>query len=214
MDGALIDGRGAGAPGWDLGARDAQINGRPQRIEPLAHEAVGQDLATLITGVQDSIGAYHPPVINEYFRTVAKHPDVFRRQLEMGTTLFTGRLAPRERELAVLRIAWLLGAPYEWGEHVVIAKRCGATAEEVERATQGSIAPGWSPHEAAILAGVEELLADQSMSDQTWATLAATWDEARLIEFLTMVGQYVATALVQNALRIRLSEGNPGLTRR
>lgn len=213
MDGSLIDGRG----GWDpeaLAERDTEINGAPQRIEPLAHEAVAGDLAALITGVQDSIGAYHPPQINDYFRTVAKHPEVFRRQLEMGTTLFTGRLSPRDRELAVLRIAWLLGAPYEWGEHVVIAKRYGMTTNEVERVTQGSAAPGWSEHEAAILAGVEELLSRQSISDQTWATLAATWDEAQLIEFPTMVGQYVSTALVQNALRIRLSEGNPGLTRR
>ena len=213
MDGSLIDGRG----GWDpeaLAARDAEINGAPQRIEPLAHDAVSADLAALITGVQDSIGAYHPPQINDYFRTVAKHPEVFRRQLEMGTTLFTGRLSPRDRELAVLRIAWLLGAPYEWGEHVVIAKRYGVTTDEVERVTQGSTAPGWSAHEAAILAGVEELLSNQSIRDETWATLAATWDEARLIEFPTMVGAYVATALVQNALRIRLSEGNPGLTRR
>jgi alkylhydroperoxidase family enzyme len=213
MDGSLIEGRG----GWDsdaLAARDAEINGRPQRIEPLAPDDVGGGLPELIHQVQDSIGAYRPPVINEYFRTVAKHPDVFRRQLEMGTTLFTGRLAPRERELAVLRIAWLLGAPYEWGEHVVIAKRYGVTTDEVERVTQGSAAPGWSGHEAAVLAGVEELLSSQSIRDETWATLAASWDEARLIEFPTMVGQYVATALVQNALRIRLSEGNPGLTRR
>lgn len=213
MDGSLIDGRGR----WDpagLAARDAEINGQPQRIDPLAPDAVPHELAALITDVQTSIGSVPPPEIHEYFRTVAKHPDVFRCQLQMGTALFTGRLAPRERELAVLRIAWLLGAPYEWGEHVVIAKRYGMTADEVERATQGATAPGWSEHEAAILGGVEELLSRQSICDETWATLARTWDEAQLIEFPVMVGQYVATAMVQNALRIRLSEGNPGLTRR
>lgn len=213
MDGSLIDGRGGRDP-EALAARDAEINGRPQRIEPLAAGDVDSDLEALTFEVQDSIGAYRPAMMNEYFRTVAKHPEVFRRQLEMGTTLFTGRLSPRDRELAVLRIAWLLGAPYEWGEHVVIAKRYGMTTNEVERVTQGSTAPDWSEHEAAILAGVEELLSSQSIRDETWATLANSWDEARLIEFPTMVGQYVATALVQNALRIRLSEGNPGLTRR
>ena len=202
MDGSLI------------GGRDAEINGAPQRIPPLAPDAVDPDLEALTFKVQDSIGAYRPPEMNEYFRTVARHPEIFRRQLEMGTTLFTGRLASRERELAVLRIAWLLGAPYEWGEHVVIAKRCGVTPDEVERATQGSTAPGWGEHEAAILGGVEELLSRQSICDETWATLARTWDEAQLIEFPVMVGQYVATALVQNALRIRLSPGNPGLSRR
>jgi hypothetical protein len=32
------------------------------------------------------------------------------------------------------------------------------TVEEIERATQGSIAAGWSDHEGAILRAVEELL--------------------------------------------------------
>lgn len=213
MDGSLIDGRG-GRDAAALAARDAEINGKPQRIQPLAPDEMGGDLETLISEVQDSVGAYKPPVIHEYFRTIAKHQDIFRCQMRMGAMLFTGQLAPRDRELAVLRIGWLLGAPYEWGEHVVIAKRYGVSADEVERVTQGSAAPGWSAHEAAILAGVEELLSRQSLSDETWATLAESWDEAQLIEFPTMVGQYVATAMVQNALRIRLSEGNPGLTRR
>ncbi|WP_165190227.1 carboxymuconolactone decarboxylase family protein [Caulobacter soli] len=213
MDGSLIDARG----GWDaaaLAARQAEINGRPQRIEPLANDEVGEDLQALITDILASISAYQPVEIDAYFRTVAKHPEVFRRQMEMGTTLFTGRLSPRDRELAVLRIAWLLRAPYEWGEHVVIAKRYGMTTDEVERVTQGSAAPGWSEHEAAVLSGVEELLSRQAISDETWAALAATWDEAQLIEFPIMVGQYVATALVQNALRIRLNDTNPGLGRR
>jgi alkylhydroperoxidase family enzyme len=213
MAGSLIDSRS----GWDpeaLAARAAEIGGEPQRIEPLAHDEVGDGLPALIAGVQDAIGAVPPPQINEYFRTIAKHPELFRRHLEMGKALFSGRLTPRDRELAVLRIAWLLGAPYEWGEHVVIAKRYGVTPEEVERVTHGSTAPGWTAHEAAILDGVQELLSRQSISDATWATLAERWDEAQLIEFPMMVGAYIATALVQNALRIRLSEGNPGLTRR
>ncbi len=213
MDGSLIN----ACNGWDpkaLAARAAEINGGPQRIQPLAPDGMGPELEALIDDLHGSIGAYKPEVIDAYFRTVAKHPEVFRRQMEMGTTLFTGRLSPRERELAVLRIAWLLGAPYEWGEHVVIAKRYGMTADEVERVTAGSSAPGWSPHEAAVLSGVEELLSRQAIRDETWATLAAAWDEARLIEFPIMVGQYVATALVQNALRIRLNDTNPGLSRR
>lgn len=213
MDGSLIGRKGD----WDaasLAARDAEINGAPQRIEPLAPDGLGPELEALIEEVQAPIGAYRPPVIHEYFRTVAKHPEVFACQMRMGAVLFTGRLDPRDRELAILRIGWLLGAPYEWGEHVVIAKRYGMSDEEVERATQGSTAPGWTPHQAAILAGVEELLSSQSLSDETWAALAAVWDEPRLIEYLAMVGQYVATALIQNALRVRLSEGNPGMTRR
>jgi hypothetical protein len=78
----------------------------------------------------------------------------------------------------------------------------------------GSSAPGWTEHDAAILRAVEELIGEQMISDATWATLARTWNEQQLIEFPMMVGQYVATAFVQNALRIRLAPDNPGLTLR
>ena len=62
--------------------------------------------------------------------------------------------------------------------------------------------------------GVEELIGDQVLSDETWDTLAKSWDQAQLIEFPMMVGQYVATAFVQNTLRVRLAPDNPGLNHR
>ena len=77
-----------------------------------------------------------------------------------------------------------------------------------------SLAAGWSVHDAAILRGVEELIANKALSDETWNTLAQSWDEAQLFEFPMMVGQYVAIAFVQNSLRIRLAEDNPGLSHR
>ena len=58
------------------------------------------------------------------------------------------------------------------------------------------------------------MLSTQTVSDETWALLAATWDEQQLLEFPMMVGQYVCTAIVQNTLRIRLEKDNPGLTYR
>ncbi|CAN7216316.1 carboxymuconolactone decarboxylase family protein [Phenylobacterium sp. LjRoot225] len=213
MDGSLID-RRSGCDREAIAARTAEINGMPQRIEPLASEELSAESRDLIHRLGASVGTTGDRENTEYFRTMLKHPELFRRQLEMGLALFTGRLPPRERELAVLRIAWLMQAPYEWGEHVLIGKRCGLTPEEIERVVQGAGAPGWSEADAAILCGVEELLSRQAISDGTWATLAKTWDEPQLIEFSIMVGQYVATAMVQNALRMRLTGENPGLTHR
>ncbi len=213
MEGALVDKRSK----WDVhavAAREAEICGRPQRIEPLAEEELSGELVELMRSVGASIGETGERQNTEYFRTLLKHPEVLRRQLEIGQTLFTGRLPARSRELAVLRIAWLLQAPYEWGEHVHIAKRYGVTADEVRRVVEGSAAAGWNEADAAVLRAVEELLTRQAIADETWAALAQIWDEAQLIEFPMMVGQYVSTALVQNALRMRLTKENPGLTHR
>jgi alkylhydroperoxidase family enzyme len=162
-------------------------------------------------------GAGAGPVVDtapEYMRMMIRHPRLFRSQMDMGTTLYNGVLPPVERELAILRVGWLCGAPYEWAQHVGIAGRLGMSAQTIERARQGSSAEGWTVHERAILAGVEELLEDKALSDVTWDVLARSWDEEQLIEFPMMVGQYVATAYVQNSLRVRLEGCEEGLARR
>jgi alkylhydroperoxidase family enzyme len=196
---------------FDIATREAHVVGSGPRITAVSGEEIDEASRALIVAVRAGAGA--PPMLEvpEYMRTVVKHPDIFRCQMEMGAALFRGRIPPRERELAVLRVGWLCRAPYEWGQHVAIGYRVGLGAQEIARVRTGSAAPGWSEHEAAILRGVEELIDDKALSDATWDTLARTWDEAQLIEFPMMVGQYVATAYVQNSLRIPLEGGNPGL---
>jgi 4-carboxymuconolactone decarboxylase len=197
----------------DVEARMAQIVGGPPRIGPLDREQLSEAQVELIGALRSSAGAAIGDV-PEYFLITVKHPALFRGQMEMAKVLFTGTIPARERELAVLRVGWLCQAPYEWGEHVDIAKRHGVTPDEVERVVQGSSAPGWGEHDAAILRGVEELLADYAISDETWHVLAQGWSEQQLLEFPMLVGAYVGTAMQQNALRMRLAGDNPGLSHR
>lgn len=203
-----------GSIDFDIAQREAHVVGDGPRILALHNDEVDAQSRALVDSVRAGAGAGPATIIPDYMRTVIKHPEIFRCQMEMGAVIFNGRIPARERELAILRCGWLSRAPYEWGEHVDIGKRYGLTDEEVERVTQGSSAPGWSEHDAAVLRGVEELIGDQALSDETWNALAKSWDEAQLIEFPMMVGQYVATAFVQNSLRIRLAPDNPGLSNR
>ena len=196
-----------------IARREADVVGE-QRIAELDESEVDAESRDIIRTIRGSTGGAADSVIPGYMRTVIKHPALFRAQMQMGTTIFKGALPQRERELAVLRIGWLLRAPYEWGEHVDIGKRYGITPEEIEAVILGSTAPNWNEHDRAILTAVEELLGNQMISDATWARLAKSWDERQLIEFPMMVGQYVATAFVQNSLRITLAPDNPGLTYR
>jgi alkylhydroperoxidase family enzyme len=198
----------------DIAARENHVIGSGPRIAPLSGKEVDPASLKLVNDVRAGAGA--PPVaadnVPEYMLIAMKHPEIFASQMVMGTALYNGRIPPRERELAILRIAWLTQSPYEWGQHVAIAQRVGMNLDEVHRAREGSSAAGWNAHEAAILRGVEELLADYALSDTTWDILAHSWDEAQLLEFPMMVGQYIATALVQNSVRIPMESGNPGLS--
>lgn len=201
---------------FDVDARMAQIAGKPQRVGMLAFEDLSEDQLDMINRLRAGAGAGPATAENipEFFLVAVKHPALFRHQVEGGTTFYNGTIPKRDRELAILRLAWLCGAPYEWGEHVDIAKRYGVAAEEIERATQGSAAAGWSEHDAAIQRAVEELLDDKMISDATWDTLAKNWSEQQLMEFPMLIGAYIATAFQQNSLRLRLAPDNPGLSHR
>ena len=221
--------------------RQAQVLGDGPRIPPLRVEEFSDDLTRIVLqmiAVNTAIDARAKEEltdllpagrdartaaqqleqlqnISEIVLTMLRHPELFMRQTEIGVQLLgQGTLSARDRELAVLRIGWLCQAPYEWGEHVHIARKVGLDSADIERITQGSQAPGWSEHERAILCAVEELYADAMISDATWAILSKQLDERQLIELPIVIGQYQTVAYYQNSLRLRLHEGNLGLAQR
>lgn len=153
--------------------------------------------------------------VTTMYRVMLHNPHLVRGFRPIGEYfLLHGRLSVRDRELMVLRVAWLCQAPYEWGEHVKIAKKAGLSSKEIEQITQGSSGTDWNDRDRALLKSVEELKETAMISDATWEALAKTFDEEQLVEVPMLVGQYMATAFWQNALRIPLREGNAGLTAR
>jgi 4-carboxymuconolactone decarboxylase len=199
---------------FEIQPRETQVIGTGPRIEAIPDAEIPAQLRAVVNETRASIGLGPANPLPEYTRLIAKSPSIFRAHMEMGTAIFSGKIPPQERELAILRVGWVSGAPYEWGEHVKIAKRFGVTPEAVERVTRGSSAAGWTEHEAAILRGVEQLILDQTLDDHTYATLGRQWSEAQLIEYLMLIGHYVTTAFIQNSLRARLAHGNSGLAAR
>lgn len=203
-----------GRGGYETAQRHGQVLADGPRIEAIPNDQIDAQSWDLVNTLRAAAGAPPTDEMPAFMRLMAKHPPIFHRQMEMGNVLFNGRISPREREIAVLRISWLAGAAFEWGEHVEIGKRAGLSSEEIERITHGSSAAGWNEHDAAILRAVEESLADFAISDGTWATLARSWDEQQLIELPMMIGQYLTTAFLLNSLHVQLGAGNKGLDHR
>jgi alkylhydroperoxidase family enzyme len=121
-----------------------------------------------------------------------------------GHILSSSTLTPRDRELAILRVAALRDADYEWEQHVVIAGGAGIADEEIERVRAGADAPGWSEHDAAMLLAVDELVADAMVSDVTWGKLAETFDTQQLMDFVFTVGAYDLLAMAFRSFGIEL----------
>jgi alkylhydroperoxidase family enzyme len=187
-----------------------------QRIAPLHPDEFGPEATDVLTEMRTVMGVPPTDSVPDSVATMLRHPILYSSYASLARQLMmSGSLAARDRELVILRNAWICQAPFEWGEHVAIGKRvAGLTSEEIDRVTAGSVTPGWSDHERALLRAVEELHESAIISDETWDILAQSFDEKELIEILIVVGQYTCIAFVQNSLMVRLRPENPGLSAR
>jgi 4-carboxymuconolactone decarboxylase len=175
------------------------------RIAPAPAQGNPEELQSLL----DTLGRPPRPAPN-LFLTLARHPVLLRDWLPLGSRLLLGsRLPPRDRELVILRTAWLCGCEYEWGHHVRIGARAGLTDDEVADVRDPSAAR-WSGHDAAVLRATGELVSGHTVSQATWDALARTYDDAELIEFTMLAGHYVMLAGLLNAARVARDAGTAG----
>jgi 4-carboxymuconolactone decarboxylase len=178
----------------------------PPRIEPLPESEWEGDIADVLNALPP--GADAP--IGEYniFRTLARHPDLFRSWLRFGGYLLVGgTLPPIDRELMILRTAVRCGSSYEWGQHVRISLGMGIERETIDRVVEGPDADGWSQAESTLLRAVDELHDEARISDSTWRELGGQYDETQLIELTMLIGQYHMVAFALNSLGVELDEG-------
>jgi alkylhydroperoxidase family enzyme len=181
------------------------------RILPLPESDWSQEMRDLLArGTPDG-----EPRRAEYFTTLVRHPRLYRHMTAYASTLLLRGLLPaRVRELAILRNAWLCAGALEWGEHVAIAKELGFTGQDFDQVITGPDHPRWTAEDQCVLRAVDELHADGTIGDATWAALKLRLDDTQLIELIQLVGMYATTAWLQNSLRIRLRAGNAGLEAR
>jgi 4-carboxymuconolactone decarboxylase len=178
---------------------------RSVRVAPLGDDELDDQQRELLAGVLAA-----GPTQN-IFRTLARHPGLFRKWMPFGGKLLNGKLPARERELAILRVGWLCRSDYEWGQHVPIGRRAGLTDEEIARIPAGPAAPEWSGLDRAILSATDELHDESCITDATWARLAAEFDDKQLIELVMCVGQYHLVSFALNTFGVQREEGVVGL---
>lgn len=145
------------------------------------------------------------------FATLAHHPAVLKRFLSYaGYFLNKGLLPAREREIVILRVGWKCQSVYEFGQHTLIGRQVGLTDTEISAlASDDSLHP-WSTDDATLLAMCDELCDDNCVSDETWRSLAARWNEAELTELVMVAGTYRLVSGYLNTMGVQLDAETPG----
>ncbi len=117
----------------------------------------------------------------------------------------------RDKELLILRTAWLSRGDYVWGRHNVMGQNAGLTTEEIRRITGGPDAPGWSDFDAALLRAADELHTSRYVSEETWNVLAERYTQDQLVEVVLIIGNYTQLTMFQNTLGVQLPSDVAGL---
>ena len=136
------------------------------------------------------------PVKLNVFRMMAHAETDFRPLVGLGTAILgRQKLSAKLRELAILRVAALSSARYEWVQHVPIAQATGASAAQVAALERGDIAAdAFDPLECAVLRFTTEVVRDVRASEATFAELARRLSAQEVVELIITVGYYMMIA--------------------
>jgi len=146
------------------------------------------------------------------FATFAHHPKLMKRWMVFANhVLAKSTLPARDRELLILRTGWNCRAPYEWGQHVAIARAVGMADDDIARVAEGPGADGWSEADALLLRAADELHLEQTLSDSTYAALAAHYEVQGLLDLVFTVGQYHLVSMALNAFRAERDDDVSGV---
>lgn len=159
--------------------------------------------------------ALHPKVKNALdalpaplgiFRISALAERNFEPMMRLGGTILNRQqLSGNLRELAILRVARLSNAEYEWVQHVPIAEMVGCTKEQIAALDRGdATAACFDDKERAVLAFTDEVVRNTRPSDETLAHLKAHCPDREVMELTIAIGFYMLMARIMEVSGIEV----------
>lgn len=173
------------------------------RIQPMRREDAAPDVAALYD-LMEKMG--NPPP--NMHLTFGKNASLYAKWLPFATYIIpASSLAPRDRQILILRAAFNWRCGYAWSQHVRISKRLASLDDDEISALEGAGAHAWTPKEAALIRACDDSAAATRIGDETWAMLTPHYTESELLDVVFTIGQYALIALALNSLTVQLDEG-------
>jgi alkylhydroperoxidase family enzyme len=134
---------------------------------------------------------------------------LYSEPLAAGWNSFLGALRTRcsldgrLRELAILRIALLNRAPYEYDQHAPVALQCGATQAQIDALNDWPSSSLLSAVDKAVLAYTDAMTQQVQVPGEVFARVRECLnDDQALVELTATIGGYNMVARFLEALQI------------
>ena len=106
------------------------------------------------------------------------------------------------RELIILRVAVLNGAPYEFENHAPIARQEGVPEAWIEAIRHDASLESLPALEQAVLRYTDEMTRQVKVTPETYAAVARHFSDKKILELTTTVAAYNMVSRVLVALEI------------
>ena len=106
------------------------------------------------------------------------------------------------RELAILRVAVLNRAGFEFDAHVPHAERAGVGRDKIEAVREPGIAAAFNPLECLVLQLTDAMTRDVEVPDALFEQLQAHFDARLLVELVATVAAYNMVSRLLVALKV------------
>jgi alkylhydroperoxidase family enzyme len=144
------------------------------------------------------------------FRAFSHSPEALRRFMKLGSYfLEEGKLDPKLRELAILRVGYLCRAPYEFSQHIAFGRRVGLSESQIRGVAEPHVGL-FDPQEMAVLAYAGEMTANARVSDGTYSAVASFLNAEEIVELTMVTGYYNMVSRALNTLQVDV---DPAATR-
>jgi AhpD family alkylhydroperoxidase len=137
------------------------------------------------------------------YRTLLHSPPIAEGWLKLFTAIRQkGKLPGRYRELAILRVALVNGAQYEYQAHVPFALREGMSQAQLDALEGWRDSPAFDERERSVLAYTDAMTREIRVPDAVFNELRQHFDDRELVELTTTIGGYNLVSRFLEAMQV------------
>ena len=149
-----------------------------------------------------------PPL--NVFRMMANAPASFRSLIEFAFSLLvTSEFDARKREIAILRVAHVTRASYEWFQHVIVAKRVGVTDQEIEKIGVDGPVVGLDEEGNLLCRVADEISNEVRLGDDALQQILDRYGTRQATELILCISYFNMLSRFLESTRVELEEESP-----
>jgi len=129
--------------------------------------------------------------LSHLYRTLLNSPPVATGWLTMLTSIrWRTKLPGAYRELAILRVALINDAPYEYKAHIPHALAEGITQQQIDALENWESASVFDENQRAVLAYTDTMTRNVKVPNDVFAGVRRMLDDQEIVELTATIGAY------------------------